>query len=68
MMNNMAAFSNEDLETAFITAKKDLEQASDRSEGYDEDWHSACFAGFYVLCEEMRKCGLSISKYFYHGN
>lgn len=67
-MLNLSVLSEQELETAFITAKKDLEQASDRSEGYDEDWHSACFAGFYVLCEEMRKRGLSISKYFDNGN
>lgn len=67
-MLNLSVMSVEELKAAFVTAKKDLDKASDRSEGYDEDWHSACFAGFYVLCEEMRKRGLSITKYFDHGN
>lgn len=49
--NDPSTYSDDDLRTTFVEAKRDLEQAA-RDEP-ESEWHQGCFAAVILLSREM---------------
>lgn len=54
----LCRFPDDSLITMANTAMDDLKIEAERSP--NSEWHGACFAAFYMFCEEMNRRGLKL--------